>query len=193
MGLPQQKPLTVADYLAADDASRWELIDGLVYDMAPAPTVKHQALSGQVYFDLRRALGRIGGDGGGESGPPSPCQVFAAPIDVVLGPSTVVQPDVIVVCDPAKLANGKYVEGAPDLVVEILSPRTAKKDRLTKRLAYQAAGVPEYLIIDPAAETVEQFLLEDGVYPAPNVFEPGDAMALRLLPEAEFAVAAWFA
>ncbi len=53
--------------------------------------------------------------------------------------------------------------------------------------------MPEYLIIDPAAETVEQFLLENGVYPAPNVFEPGDSMGLRLLPEAELAVAEWFA
>lgn len=192
MGLPQQKPLTVADYLAADDASRWELIDGLIYDMAPAPTVKHQLVQVNVATWLKNRICPEERGNGGE-GPPRICRVLAAPIDVVLGPSTVVQPDVIVVCDPAKLANGKYVDGAPDLVVEILSPRTAKKDRLTKRLAYQAAGVPEYLIIDPAAETVEQFLLEDGVYPAPNVFEPGDSMGLRVLPEVEFAVAVWFA
>ncbi len=191
MGLPQQKPLTVADYMGAADDSRWELIDGVIYDMSPAPVIKHQSLSGQVFFGLRQALNSRG-DGGGD-GPPPPCQIFAAPIDVVLGLRTVVQPDVIVVRDPAKLANGKYVDGAPDLVVEILSPGTAKKDRLTKRLAYQAAGVPEYLIIDPAAETVEQFLLEDGIYPAPNVFAPGDSMVLQLLPEAEFAVAEWFA
>ena len=103
------------------------------------------------------------------------------------------RPDVIVVCDPAKLANGKYVDGAPDWVAEILSPATAKKDRLTKRLAYQAAGVPEYLIIDPVAETVEQFLWVNGIYPAPSVCAPGDAMMLRLIPGVAFAVAEWFA
>lgn len=96
------------------------------------------------------------------------------------------------VCDPAKLANGRYVDGAPDLVVEILSTSTAKKDRLAKRLAYQAAGVPEYLIIDPAADTVEQFLLENGVYAAPNVFAPGDAMRLALFPDWDVAVTDWF-
>lgn len=192
MALPQQRPLTVADYLAATDDSRWELIEGVVYDMAPAPVLRHQALALGVGFWLKdRIPPPRPGDGGGDE--PPGCRVFVAPVDVVLGPSTVVQPDVVVVCDPAKLANGHYVDGAPDLVVEILSPRTAKKDRLTKRLAYQAAGVPEYLIIDPAADTVEQFLLENGIYPAPNVFAPGDALALRLLPEVEFPLDEWFA
>ena len=95
------------------------------------------------------------------------CSVFTVPVDVVLNDNTVVQPDLVVVCDPAKLANGRYVDGAPNLIVEILSPHTAKKDRLTKRLAYQAAGVPEYLIIDPAASTVEQYLLENRDTPRP--------------------------
>lgn len=190
MALPQHKPLTVADYLASNDESRWELIDGMIYDMAPAPVLRHQGLVGQVHLSLAQAFRKKGGNDGGD-GPPG-CRVFIAPVDVVLGPKTVVQPDVVVVCDPAKLANGRYVDGAPDLVVEILSPATAKKDRLTKRLAYQAAGVPEYLIIDPAADTLEQFLLTDGIYPAPNVFAPGDKLVLRVLPELEIEVAEWF-
>lgn len=190
MGLAQRKPLTVDEYLCDTSEGRWELIGGEVYDMSPAPSIKHQNISLTIATRLNSQVRRDCGDSGGT--PPS-CRVFAAPIDVRLNDFTVVQPDVIVVCDAAKLANGRYVDGAPDLVVEILSHGTAKKDRLAKRLAYQAAGVPEYLIIDPAADTVEQFLLENGVYAAPNVFAPGDAMRLRLLPDWDIEVAGWFA
>jgi len=190
MAFPQHRPLSLTDYLSADDDTRWELIEGQVYDMSPAPTLRHQALSGRVHVSLMNSL-REHRTGGG--GAPPECRVFAAPVDVVLNPTTAVQPDVIVVCDPAKLANGRYVDGAPDLVIEILSSNTAKKDRLTKRLAYQAAGVPEYLIIDPAANTLEQYLLDSGIYPAPNVFAPEDTLHLHLLPEVELALAEWFA
>ena len=167
MGLAKQQPLTVTDYLSATDETRWELIAGTVYDMSPAPVLRQQAIQLSVSVWLNAQCIHRSTQG---SGVLPTCRAFTAPVDVVLSGSTVVQPDLVVVCDPAKLANGRYVDGAPDLVVEILSPHTAKKDRFTKRLAYQAAGIPEYLIIDPVASTVEQYLLENGVYPAPNVF-----------------------
>lgn len=189
MGLPKQQPLSVTDYLSSTDETRWELIDGVVYDMSPAPVLRHQAIQLSVSFWLNARIIHRSGQGNGEL---PTCRVFTAPVDVVLNAKTVVQPDLVVICDPAKLANGRYVDGAPNLVVEILSPHTAKKDRLTKRLAYQAAGVPEYLIIDPVASTVEQYLLENGVYPAPNVFGPEDRVGLRLMPEVELEVGEWF-
>lgn len=189
MGLAQHKPRTADEYFNDTSEDRWELLDGEAYDMSPAPSLRHQALSGRMHMSLAELAQRR--CGGGE--PPNICQVFAAPVDVRLNDLTVVQPDLVVVCDPAKLANGHYVDGAPDLVVEILSLSTAKKDRQGKRLAYQAAGVAEYLIVDPVADTVEQYLLENGVYPAPNVFAPGDNITLRLNPSWNVPVAEWFA
>lgn len=185
----RQTPLlNDADYFNSSAAEPWELLDGVAYAMAPAPLLIHQSISGCVSAWLfNRMAERCGG------GEPPTCRVFTAPVDVRLNAYSVVQPDVIVVCDPRKLANGRYVDGAPDLVIEILSAATAKHDRLTKRLAYQHAGVPEYLIIDPHAQTIEQFCLDSlGVYPAPNVFAPGDQLSLRLWPTVSLAVADWF-
>lgn len=190
MGVPRHRPLTVDDYFSAKDETRWELIDGQSYDMSPAPALRHQSISGRIHVSLAAAL-RL--QRSGDGAPPTECRVFSAPLDVVLNRNTVVHPDLVVVCDAAKLANGRYVDGAPDLVVEILSPQTAKKDRLTKRLVYQTAGVPEYWIIDPAGNTLEQYLLENGIYSAPNIYGPEDSMSLRLLPEAAFELAGWFA
>jgi Uma2 family endonuclease len=142
MSLPQLKQ---AGYSLADWATwegRWELIDGIAYDMTPAPSFEHQHLSTKLVLAIGNALEEAKRKtGGGE------CEVLAAPLDVFL-PSGVVQPDLVVVCDPAKKSL-RGVEGAPDLVVEILSPSTASKDMTRKRWAYEEAGVPEYLIVDP--------------------------------------------
>lgn len=194
MGLPQRNDpgLTVRDYMASTDERRWELIDGEVWDMSPAPVIRHQRMSADIYralFDAVKAEFPKSGDA-----PPPGCQVLFAPIDVVLGDITVVQPDIVVVCDSAKLANGKFVEGAPDVVIEILSPSTAKKDRSHKLRVYQRAAVPEYLIVDPYSNTVEQYVLQDGKYGLPpNVFGPGDEIVLSILPGQAFQVGEWLA
>lgn len=122
---------------------RWELIDGVAFDMAPTLSLAHQEISMSLAVSFHQAIteAMTKHDGGS-------CKVFAAPTDVFLFPTTVVQPDLLVVCDPAKLSE-RGIEGAPDLVVEILSPATANKDWTTKRWQYEAAGVPEYLIVDP--------------------------------------------
>jgi len=142
VSLPQLKQ---AGYTFEDWKSwegRWELLNGVAYDMTPAPSYEHQRISAHLVLAIGTALEQArGGSGSGE------CEVLAAPLDVFL-PSGVVQPDLVVVCDPAK-KSPRGIEGAPDLVVEILSPSTAGKDLTRKRWAYEAAGVPEYLIVDP--------------------------------------------
>lgn len=194
MGQPQRQGsgLTVRDYMASTDESRWELIDGEAWDMSPAPVIRHQRMLAGIYralFDAVKSTLSKNGDA-----PPPDCQVLFAPIDVVLGDITVVQPDIVVVCDSAKLANGKYVNGAPDVVIEILSPSTAKKDRSHKLRVYQRAAVPEYLIVDPYSSTVEQYVLQDGKYNLPpNVFGPGDEIELNVLPGQVFQVGEWLA
>jgi len=129
---------TYADYCAWPDEERWELIDGEVYAMAPAPTRIHQdvvmALSAQIYHAL---------DG-------TACRVYAAPSDVRLPDrdeadelvETVVQPDIAVICNPAKL-DEKGCRGAPDWIVEVLSLATAAKDQIRKRELYERHGVLE--------------------------------------------------
>ncbi|MFA7241671.1 MAG: Uma2 family endonuclease [Sulfuricellaceae bacterium] len=191
MGLPQRtgSNLTVRDYLASTDESRWELIDGVVWDMSPAPVIRHQRISADIFRALFEAMNTEK-----TKAPPPGCEVLYAPIDVVLGDITVVQPDIVVVCDPAKLANGKYVDGAPDVVIEILSPSTAKKDRSHKLRVYQRAAVPEYLIVDPYSNTVERYVLQDGKYcQPPDVFGTEDEIVLGFLPGYAFQVGEWLA
>lgn len=184
MALPNYRiGYTVADYLRWPDELRCELIDGVIYDMAPAPTLAHQNAVGGLYACLRTALqtsteerDKSGGGGG-------PCQVFMSPVDVVLGPDSVVQPDLIVVCDPAKLANGKNVQGAPELVVEVLSPATSVKDRREKKQLYERAGVKEYLLVDPLQFYVEYYALNTaGRFDPPRIAGAADRLELRLFP-----------
>lgn len=157
---------TVADYLTWPDDERWELIDGVAYSMAPAPTVKHQGIAGRFYSRLEQRL----------SG--KTCRPFIAPVDVVLSESNVVQPDVFVVCDPAKITD-KNIQGAPDLVVEVLSPATATRDLREKKALYMSAGVREYLIVDPLELYVQRFRLDDnGHYGEGEIFAPREELPL---------------
>ena len=121
MPLPERKHhgYTVEDWKMWE--GRWELINGVAYDMTPAPNTDHQRISSRLHAAMVNAVEdakRKSGGGG--------CEVFHAPTDVYLA-SGVVQPDLLVVCDPTKVSK-RGIEGAPDLVVEILSPSTAGKD-----------------------------------------------------------------
>ena len=141
---------TYADYSSWPEDERWELIDGVAYALA-TPTVEHQRVSREIFAQLYSFLRG------------KPCQVFYAPFSVRLnadeGDDTVVEPDILVVCDEKKLADGKGVVGAPDLIIEILSPSTAKQDRLTKFDLYQRSGVREYWIVDPDIAAVSVNIL----------------------------------
>lgn len=140
----RQGEYNLEDYLALPEERRVELIDGVFYDMA-APLIIHQAISGEIFSKLRDF---IRDNKGG-------CIPLNAPVDVQLDcdDKTVVQPDVLVVCDRDKFKNGR-VFGAPDFVVEVLSPSTAKKDCTLKPNKYCEAGVREYWMIDPKKKRV---------------------------------------
>ncbi len=189
----RRKPLTADDYFASTDETRWELIEGEVWDMSPAPVIVHQLVSSRVEVTLSNRLEARRQRDSDDGEPPPSCVLLHAPIDVRLGDITVVQPDVLIVCDPAKLANGKYVDGAPDWVLEVLSPGTAKKDRRLKLRVYQSAGVPEYLILDPYGKTVERFVLEAGRYILPpETLGPEDEIELKVLPGLHIPLNEWF-
>jgi len=169
----KQARYTLADYMDWPDGERWELINGVAYSMSPAPSIQHQAIVGEIYSQLHQKLKG------------KPCKVFIAPVDVVLSDHDVVQPDVLVVCDPGKVTE-KNIQGAPDLVVEVLSPGTALKDMREKKALYQQSGVPEYIVIDPLEGYVQRFLLQsDGLYGAGDIFGSRELMPLRSLPDIE--------
>jgi Uma2 family endonuclease len=149
MALPiyKNKKVTYADYLTWPDGERWEIIDGLPYNMSPAPSRRHQDL---ISFFKGKT-----------------CKVYLAPFDVRLSEDysqeelieNVVQPDLSVFCDKNKL-DEKGAVGAPDLVVEILSPSTSKKDMSEKMLLYQKFEVKEYWVVDPEGVDVRVFVLD---------------------------------
>ena len=130
---------TIDDYRALPDDQRVELIDGFFYSLA-SPSTIHQRISGRLFHAFYSFIREQGG----------PCEVFAAPFDVQLDSDakTMVQPDLVVICDPDRVKEWGLF-GAPDLVIEILSPSTAGKDRTLKITKYEKAGVREYWIIDP--------------------------------------------
>ena len=178
MPLPQEKLYTLADLLSWEEEVRMELIDGVPIMMA-TPVRAHQKsvreLFGQLYNYLKGKQ----------------CEVYTAPFAVRLfeqegdrpeNVGTVVEPDISVVCSPDKL-DDIGCKGAPDFIIEVLSPSTQRHDRLTKFNLYQRAGVREYWIADPANQSVQAFLLEDGRYSIKELGIPGDRLRVSVLED----------
>lgn len=142
--LPRSRPLTYADLESMpDDGHRYELVDGTLI-VTPAPSIRHQIVVGNLYAALREAC-------------PGELVVLFAPSDVVLGPSTVMQPDLLV----ARRADltARNLPTAPLLAVEVLSPSTRRVDLGTKRLAFEAAGLASYWVVDPDEPSLTAFAL----------------------------------
>jgi Uma2 family endonuclease len=165
---------TYRDYLEWDEDERGEILDGQVYMLA-SPDLYHQEISGNLYFQIKTFLKG------------KPCQPYYAPVTVRLfpeednGDSTVFEPDLIVVCDPSKL-DKKSCRGAPDLVVEILSPSTASRDKVLKFRKYQQAGVREYWIISPDDKTIQACVLTDGGHYIVTGYGEEDNAPITALP-----------
>ena len=177
----EKRHYTYADYLTWPDDERVELIDGIIC-MSPAPTPTHQ----RIIRQLLRQIGSYLDD--------KRCEVLPSPLDVRLfeaegddprATDTVVQPDLMVICDPSKLDERGY-RGAPDMIIEILSPSTRRRDRLVKMNLYQRAGVREYWIADPENESVMVFLLgEDGVYHIHEDYGRSDMAQVNILEDCQ--------
>ena len=179
----QQARLTVQDYLdiPEEDENRYELIDGELY-MAPAPTWEHQESTGNLLSILRdfaraNMLGRV----------------VASPIDVYLSDTDVFQPDIVFVSvERLDIIRSSGVHGAPDLVIEMLSPGTARRDRILKRRRYEMFDVKEYWQADPIARTITVLRLRDGAFEQVGVFTEGMAVETPLLPGLRVDVGAVF-
>ena len=175
----EKEKFSYADYLTWNDDQRWELINGEPLLMSPAPNRFHQTVSRKIEFQIESYLR-------GKS-----CEVFYAPFDVRLAePGThtediidVVQPDLLVICDPSKL-DKRGCLGAPDWIIEIVSPSTASKDHIMKRELYERFGVIEYWIVQPMDRLVMVYqLTPDARYGKPAVYSESDVIPVGILPE----------
>jgi Uma2 family endonuclease len=168
---------TYADYLKWTIQERLELIKGKVFRMSPAPNRKHQQLSANLFGLLWLFLRN------------QPCQVFSAPFDVRLPRkskkdediTTVVQPDICVICDASKLDDRGAI-GAPDIVVEILSPGNNAKELKKKYEVYEEAGVQEYWIVSPQDKTFLAYTLVSNAYRPSRLLTVGDIVTTPVLP-----------
>jgi Uma2 family endonuclease len=150
---------TYREYKTWGENERWELFYGVPVAMSPAPQRRHQSLLGQIFSLLDAYFrGKL-------------CRPLLAPLDVFLDEERkeleeadlVLQPDLMVVCDPEKLIE-EGVRGAPDFIIEILSPATAMRDQTDKKILYETKGVREYWVVNPQSLEVFRYILENGRY-----------------------------
>lgn len=163
---------TYADYLKWPEGARVELIDGHLYAMSPAPSRMHQEILGNLFVEFSNYLKG------------KPCQVYIAPFDVRLtkqgedlsSTKTVVQPDLSIICDESKL-DDKGCVGAPDLIVEVVSPHSFTHDQIRKHALYERAGVREYWIVYPAERFIAVYQrIEDGKFDEPQTYGVDDEL-----------------
>jgi len=180
MALPAKKEkCTYHDYLNWPEGERREVIDGIPYFMSPAPSRMHQEISGELFFQIRSYLKGKG------------CKVYAAPFDVRLYNEddyqydnnkiyNVVQPDITVICDDSKL-DEKGAKGAPDFIVEIVSPSSTFLDYVKKLNLYGDYGVKEYWIINPIKKNILVYRIsETGNYGTPDIYTEGDSIKVSI-------------
>jgi Uma2 family endonuclease len=168
---------TYGDYLKFEFDYMVELIRGKIFKMSQAPSTMHQLLCGNLHAEMHKYFKS------------QLCQVFIVPYDVVLTnntknkmATTVVQPDICVVCDSNKI-NDRGCFGAPDWVIEIISPHTSKKDIQLKYDVYQEAGVREYWVAFPIEKLIEVFVLENGKYIRVGMYTSEDTISPSIFPD----------
>lgn len=164
------------------DGQRYEIVDGSMEMMTPGPSTSHQSVSGELEFILKQSC-------------KSEYLIFDAPIDVILSDIDVLQPDILMIHRSRKsIVTERGIEGPPDLVVEVISPSSRKRDKVIKLHTYAKHGIREYWIVDPATRTLEQYMLAmDGHYELHSLFEEEDRVTSDQLPCVSFVLSEIFA
>jgi Uma2 family endonuclease len=182
LGIPTIKTDTkysYADYLQWEGDQRWELIDGVPYNMSPAPSPIHQEVSISISSFFYHYLFNKN------------CRVYVAPFDVRLSETAeedqeiynVVQPDISIICDPQKI-DKRGCKGAPDLVIEILSPGTGvKRDKINKFHLYEKYRVREYWIVNPDYQTVEVYILQQDHFGREQLYTKDDVVEVSIFED----------
>lgn len=184
----EEKHSTFADYLSFPEGERWEIINGAPY-MQAAPAPIHQ----EILMELSKQIAvYLTG---------KPCRIYPAPFCVRLPKGyeknerevkNVVEPDISIICDKSKI-DDKGCNGAPDMVIEIISPSSIKTDRVTKFNLYEQAGVQEYWIVEPEQRLVSVFQLQkNGRFSRPEMYADEDSIKVALFPDLEIDMGAVF-
>ncbi|MGY0693281.1 Uma2 family endonuclease [Virgibacillus sp. FSP13] len=174
----KESNLTYDDYAAVDDGNRYELVKGQLELMSPAPTVTHQLVS----FEMQKTIAQS-------------CEtdyiILNAPVDVILSQTDEVrQPDLVLIHrNRVNILSNRGVEGAPDLVVEILSPSSLKRDKIDKLKTYEHYKVPEYWTVEPISGILEEYILNEGRYELFNIFQGDEPVASPTIPCVSFTMA----
>ncbi len=174
----QQRKYTYEDLQNFEDEKRYELINGELYLMS-SPTTLHQEIVGEIYAQLHNYLKG------------KKCQAFVSPLDVCLSgvknpkkEYNVVQPDILVVCDENKITKNMGIQGAPDLIIEVLSPTSKKHDTFVKYNLYQYYGVKEYWIVDEDVGVIYQYIInEKNIYTLPKTYEITEDIKVNILKD----------
>lgn len=155
----REEPLTYEDYASlADDDVQYELADGILQAMTPTPHPIHQLVNQEIAYQLKQ-------------GCKNEYILFVAPIDLILSKHEVRQPDLLLIhTSKSELVTNRGIEGSPDLVVEILSPSSMKRDRKDKLDTYAKYNIPEYWLIDPVQKFLEQYILNEAIYELNEVY-----------------------
>jgi Uma2 family endonuclease len=155
----REQSLTYEDYARLpDDGNRYELVDGVLEMMSPSASTKHQMVSAQIQHRLVQSC-------------ENEYYILDAPLDVILSPKEVRQPDLIMIHrSRVDLIKMRGIEGAPDLVVEILSPSSIKRDKISKLKSYAYYKIPEYWIVEPANGSIEQYVLHEASYELVEIY-----------------------
>lgn len=161
----EKKKYTYEDYLKTPEDERYELIEGELL-MTPSPIPRHQRISGKLEFELRKFVteNNLG-------------EIFDAPCDVYLDNENVVQPDILFISkERLNIIGEKNIQGAPDLVIEIISEDTAYRDLIQKKKLYARFGVKEYWIVIPGEELIEVYVLKDNTYMVYKTFNKNETL-----------------
>jgi len=173
----QESPVTYELYAnMVDDGNRYEISDGVLELMSPSPTIMHQLVVQELQFKLAVS-----------------CRnefiLIPSPIDVILSNTEVRQPDLVMIHrSRISIISNRGINGAPDLVVEITSEHSRRRDKVKKRIVYAQYGVPEYWIVDLSNFTLEQYVLDGNRYELTEVFAEDDTISSKTVPCASFSM-----
>jgi len=178
MAIAEKHKYTYQDYLNTPDDTRYELIEGKLIMMTPAPTTQHQRISRKIEFILDKYITE------NELG-----EIFDAPYDVVLDNENVLQPDLLFISkDKMHIIEKKNIKGAPELVIEIISESTAYHDMIKKKQLYARFGIKEYWIVIPEESAIELYYLKDSSYQLHKKFLLPDIFESPLFPSLQFSL-----
>ncbi|MFC5404282.1 Uma2 family endonuclease [Cohnella soli] len=173
----KESPVTYESYAnMVDDGNRYEISDGILELMSPSPTFTHQMLCHKMLFRLETSCG-------------NEFIIVPSPIDVILSNTEVRQPDIVMIHrSRMSIISNRGINGSPDLVVEITSEHSRRRDKVKKRTVYANYGVPEYWIIDPSNFTLEQYTLDGERYELIEVYAEDDTINSMTVPCASFSM-----